>query len=78
MMEAKYTYEVRESCPIFKTPHPLSMYVRNSSTLLALDVQFQTKSPSPNDNQPIKRKLDSRMTIICYQQSNQRIILQLQ
>ena len=33
---------------------------------------------SPNDNQSIKRKHDPRMTIICYQQSNQRINHHLQ
>ena len=49
----------------------LSIYVQNSSTPLTLDVQFQTNQnppspfPSPNDNQPIKRKHNPRMTIIC-------------
>ena len=50
-------------------PFPLSIYVQNSSTLLTLDVQFQTNpSPtptrSPNDNQSIKRKHNQRMIII--------------
>ena len=62
-----YTYDVRENCPVFKTP-PLSSYVRSSSTPLTLDVQFQTNPPrSPNDNQSIKRKHNPRMTIICFQ-----------
>ena len=65
---------------VFKTPHPLSIYVQNSSTPLTLYVEFQTNSPLPslNDNQSIKRKHDPRMTIICYQQSNQRINHHLQ
>ena len=60
------------------SPPPMSIYVRNSFTPLTLDVQFQTNSLSHNDNQSIKRKHDPRMTIICYQQSNYRIIHHLQ
>ena len=49
-------------------PHPLSIYVQNSSTPLTSDVQFQANPPlSPNDNQSIKRKHNPRMNIICYQ-----------
>ena len=51
-----------------RPPTLLSIYVQNSSTPLTLDIQFQTNhSPSPNDNQSIKRKHNPRMTIICYQ-----------
>ena len=43
-----------------------------------MDFQFQTNpSSSPNDNQSTKRK-HPRMTIVCYQQSNYRIIHHLQ
>ena len=37
---------IRGDCPIFNIPHPLSIYVRNSSTHLTLDVQFRT-NPLP-------------------------------
>ena len=61
------TYDVMKI--VFKTPHPLSIYVQNSSTPLTLYVEFQTNSPFPslNDNQSIKRKHDPRMTILCCQ-----------
>ena len=49
------------------TPHALSMYVQNSSTLLTLDVQFQTNPPFLSDNQSVKRKHNPKMTIKCYQ-----------
>ena len=42
---------------------PLSIYVQFSSTPLTVDVQFQTKRCSPNDNQSVKRKYNPRMTI---------------
>ena len=61
-------------------PKPrLSIYVQTSFTPLTLDVHFITKSPSPpsyththssNDNQPLKRKHNPRMTIMCYQLIN--------
>ena len=37
----------------FQDPHPppLSIYLKTSSTPLTMDVQFQTNSPSSNDNQ---------------------------
>ena len=38
--KGRYTYDVHENCLIFKAPHPLSIYIQNSSTLLTLDVQF--------------------------------------
>ena len=46
----------------FHTPPPSTSKVHSSSTPLTLNVQFQTKSPSPDDNQSIKRK-HPRMTI---------------
>ena len=46
---------------------PLSIYVQNFSTLLTLDVQFQTKTFFAVDNQSIKRKYNPNMTNICYQ-----------
>ena len=36
-----YTYDVHENCPIFKNPHPLSMYVRNSFTPFTLTSNFK-------------------------------------
>ena len=51
-----------------RPPPPLSIYVQTSSTLLTLNVQFQTNRPlSSNDNLSIKRKLNPRMTVISYQ-----------
>ena len=58
------THDIHENCPIFKTPFftqfspPLSIYVQNYLTPLTLDIQFQMNIPlpSPNNNQPIKRK----------------------
>ena len=39
----RYTYDVHENCPIFKTSRPpFSSYVQDSFTPLTLDVQFQT------------------------------------
>ena len=43
------------------------IYVHKSSNPLTLDVQFQTKPPSPNGNQSIQIKHSPRMTLICYQ-----------
>ena len=43
-----------ENCPIFKTPHPLSICVRNSTTPLTFEVQFQTKPLSLNDTLHVK------------------------
>ena len=50
-----------------RPPTPLFIYVQKSSNLLILDVQFQTKAPSPNGNQSIQIKHNPRMTLICYQ-----------
>ena len=50
-----------------RPPTPLFIYVQKSSNLLILDVQFQTKPPSPNGNQSIQIKHNPRMTLICYQ-----------
>ena len=53
---------------VMQPPPSLSICVQYSSTLLTLDVQFQTNPPlSPNDNQSFKRKYSPRMTIMCYQ-----------
>ena len=42
---------------------------------LNLDVQFQTNPPpSPNDNQSVERKHNSRMTIICYEGNSGRLL----
>ena len=41
-----YTYNANENCLIFKTPHPLSIYVWKFSTHLTLDVQFYTNPPT--------------------------------
>ena len=49
-----------------RPPTPLFIYVQKSSNLLILDVQFQTKPPSPNGNQSIQIKHNPRMTLICY------------
>ena len=47
------------------SPLHLSSYVQHSSTPLILDAQFQTNpSPSPNDNQSVKRRYNSRITTI--------------
>ena len=46
----------------FSYSPPSTSKVHSSSTPLTLNVQFQTKSPSPDDNQSIKRK-HPRMTI---------------
>ena len=59
----------------FEDPHLPCTSTSNllsSPTPLTLDGQFQTNlprlslSPSPNDNQSIRRKYNPRMTIICY------------
>ena len=50
-----------------RPPTPLFIYVQKSSNPLTLDVQFQTKSPSPNGNQSIQIRHNPRMTLICYQ-----------
>ena len=50
-----------------RPPAPLSICVQKSSNYLTLDVQFQTKSPSPNGNQSIQIRHNPRMTLICYQ-----------
>ena len=50
-----------------RPPTPLFIYVQKSSNPLTLDVQFQTKSPSPNGNQSIQIKHKTRMALICYQ-----------
>ena len=45
------------------TPYPsLSIYVKNSSTTLTLDAQFQTNPPPlfPNDKQSIKKSMIQR------------------
>ena len=55
-----------EIVQFLRPPSPLPINVQNSSIPLTLDVQFQRKPPS-NDNQLIKRKHNLRMTIICYQ-----------
>ena len=64
-----HTCDVLENCPVFKTPHPACpYYIQYTSTPLTLDVHIQTNpTPSPNDNQSIKRTHNPRMTIICYQ-----------
>ena len=50
-----------------RLPTPLFIYVQKSSNLLILDVQFQMKPPSPNENQSIQIKHNPRMTLICRQ-----------
>ena len=50
-----------------RLPTPLVQLRPKFSTPLTLDVQFQTKPPSPNHNQSIKRKHNPRMSIISYQ-----------
>ena len=50
-----------------RPPTPLFIYVQKSSNLLILDVQFQMKPPSPNENQSIQIKHNPRMTLICRQ-----------
>ena len=67
-----HIYDVHKNCPIFKAPHPLSIYVRNPSTQppdLGYQISNESFPPFPNDNQSNKRKHDPSMTIICYQQS---------
>ena len=54
--KGRCTYDVHESCPIFKNPHPLVQQLPNSSTHLTSDVQSQAK-----------RKDNPGMTIRCYQ-----------
>ena len=44
-IKGRYTQDVHENCPNFKTPHPPCLAVINSSTPMTLDAQFQTNSP---------------------------------
>ena len=49
----------------FSRPSTPLVHLRpNSSILVTLDIQFQTKIPSQNNNQSIKRKHNLRMTIM--------------
>ena len=41
----RYTYDVHENCPIFKTPPFLFIYVQNFFTLLTMDIQFHPTLP---------------------------------
>ena len=67
----RYTYDVHENCPIFKTPHhpcPVQLRPKFFHTLdlwCPLSKEFPPP-PSPNDNQSVKRKRNPRMAIICY------------
>ena len=45
---------------------PFSMYVRNSSTPLTLNVHFQMYLPTPNDNQSVKWEHNSNMLLGCF------------
>ena len=76
----RYSYDVHENWQIFKTHHPPFHLRPKFFHPHDLGRPISNKPPpfSPNDNQLIKRKRDPRMTIICYQQSNYRIIHHLQ
>ena len=59
----------------FQDPPPLVYLRPKFLDTLDLGLPISNKSPSsPSDNQSIKRKHDLRMAIICYQQSNYKII----
>ena len=70
------------STEIFQFSRPLNPLVHLCPKFfhpLTLDVQFQTNTPSPNDNQLNKRKHNQRVTIICNQVlPSSRFLLQYQ
>ena len=62
----------------FQDPSPVHLHLKIFRPL-DLGCPISNDPPPPlNDNQLIKRKHDRRMTIICYQQINYRIIHHLQ
>ena len=77
----RYTYDVHENCPIFKTPHPpcppTSENLPPPPWPWTSNFKHPPPPPSPNNNESIKIEHDSRMTIfniymyiICYKENN--------
>ena len=67
--QGRYTYDVHENCPIFKTPHPTcpAKSKLNPPPWPRASNFKRTTSPSPSDTQKIKRKHNPKMAIISYQ-----------
>ena len=61
--KGRYTCDVLENCPIFKTPTSLVQLCPKFLHFLDLEHPISNKPPSPNNNQSIKRKHNPRMTI---------------
>ena len=49
------TYDVHENCLIFKTPHPIVHLRPKFCHPLELGRPISNESPSPNDNQSVKK-----------------------